>query len=121
MESMRQQKMGRQVQKELGDIFLKHGRDYFSNAMVTVTQVKLTPDLGIARVYLSIFPNQNGEELMEKVDSRKSEIRKHLGNQMGKRTRKIPDLEFFHDEVEEEASKIDRLLRSLNIPPKDKE
>lgn len=113
--------MGRQVQKELGDIFLKYGRDYFSSAMVTVTQVKLTPDLGIARVYLSVFPNKDTDVLFEKIENKKSEIRKHLGNQLGKRTRKIPDLEFFHDETDEHASNMDKLIASLNIPPSDKE
>lgn len=116
---MRQQKMGRQVQKELSDIFLRHGREYFSGAMVTITQVKLTPDLGVARVYLSVFPNKDTERLFETVDQRKSEIRRQLGNQLGKRTRKIPDLVFFHDDIEEEASRIDKLIDDLNIPPAD--
>lgn len=117
MESKRQQKMGKEVQKVLSDIFIRHGRNYFKGVMVTITQVKLTPDLGLARVYLSIFPNKNGEEFFENLEKHKSEIRKHLGNEMGKRTRKIPDLEFYHDEVEEEASRIDKLISDLNIPP----
>lgn len=109
--------MSRQVQKELSDIFLRHGREFFSKSMVTITQVKLTPDLGVARIYLSIFPNENSEVIFEKLEERKSEIRRHLGNQLGKRTRKIPEITFFHDEVEEEASRIDQLIDKLNIPP----
>lgn len=109
--------MGKEVQKVLSDIFIRHGRDYFKNVMVTITQVKLTPDLSLARVYLSIFPNTNSESFFDSLDKRKSEIRRQLGNEMGKRTRKIPDLEFVHDEVEEEASRIDKLLSDLNIPP----
>ena len=117
MESMRQQKMGRQVQKELSDIFLKYGRDYFSNQMVTITQVKMSPDMGLAKVYLSVFPNENTDQLFEKLDHKKSEIRKHLGHRIGKRTRIIPEIAFYHDEVEEHASKMDQLLNSLHIPP----
>lgn len=109
--------MGKEVQKVLSDIFIRHGRDYFKNAMVTITQVKLTPDLSVARVYLSIFPNKDSEVFFENLEHRKSEIRKYLGNEMGKRTRKIPDLAFFHDEVEEEASRIDKLISDLKIPP----
>jgi ribosome-binding factor A len=120
MESMRQQKMGRQLQKELSDIFLRHGRDYFGNHMVTITQVKVSPDLGLAKIYLSAFPNKDTDGLFEKLEQKKSEVRKHLGNQIGKRTRIIPELAFFHDEVEEYASNIDRLISSLNIPPADK-
>lgn len=109
--------MAKEVQKVLSDIFARHGRNYFKNVMVTITQVKLTPDLSVARIFLSLFPNKNSEELFENLENKKSEIRKHLGNEMGKRTRKIPDLTFFHDEVEEEASRIDKLISDLNIPP----
>ncbi len=121
MESMRQQKMGKEVQRELSDIFLRHGRDYFSTSMVTITQVKMSPDLGLARIYLSVFPNTDTDKLFEKLEMKKGEIRKHLGNQLGKRTRKIPEIAFFHDEVEEEASRIDRLIDNLDIPPADPE
>jgi ribosome-binding factor A len=117
MESMRQQKMGRQVQKELSDIFLKYGRDYFNNQMVTITQVKMSPDMGLAKVYLSVFPNESADKLFENLDHKKSEIRKHLGNRIGKRTRVIPEIAFFHDEVEEYASKMDKLISNLHIPP----
>ena len=113
---MRQQKMGRQVQKELSEIFMKHARDYFPKSMVTITQVKLTPDLGIAKVYLSVFPNENVDQLFETLDSKHGDIKKQLGNQMGKRTRRIPSITFFHDEVNEHASRMDKLIDDLNIP-----
>jgi len=117
MESMRQQKMGRQLQKELSDIFLRHGRDYFGQHLVTITQVKVSPDLGLAKVYLSAFPNTGTDALFEALDKKKNEVRKHLGHQIGKRTRIIPELAFYHDEVDEHASKMDQLISSLNIPP----
>lgn len=117
MESMRQQKMGKQVQKELSDIFLRHGRDYFGHQLVTITQVKMTPDLGLAKIYLSLFPNEGADKVFTNLEHRKSEIRKFLGQKMGKRTRVIPEIAFYHDEVEEEASRMDRLINSLHIPP----
>jgi len=119
MESMRQQKIGRQIQKDLGDIFLRHGRDYFGSSMVTITEINVTPDLAIASVYLSVFPNENTDQFFEKLESKKNEIRKRLGNQMKKRARIIPELNFFHDETTEHASRMDKLIDGLNIPPAD--
>ena len=119
MESKRQQKMGRQIQKDLGDIFIRYGRDYFGNSMVTITEIGVTPDLGIASVYLSVFPNENTDEFFEKMESKKSEIRRRLGNQMSKRARIIPELNFFHDETTEQASQMDKLIDDLNIPSED--
>lgn len=119
MESMRQQKMARQIQKDLGDIFLRYGRDYFGHLMVTITEIEITPDLSIASVYLSVFPNENTKTFFEKVEARKSEIRRRLGNQMSKRARIIPELNFYHDETTEHASHMDKLIDGLNIPPVD--
>jgi ribosome-binding factor A len=119
MESMRQQKMGRQIQKDLGDIFLRHGRDYFGNSMVTITEIEVTPDLAIASVHLSIFPNENTDQFFETLETKKNDIRRRLGNQMSKRARIIPDLNFYHDETSEHASQMDKLIDDLNIPPAD--
>ncbi len=119
MESMRQQKMSRQIQKDLGDIFLRHGRDYFGNSMVTITEIEMTPDLAIASIHLSVFPNEKTDQFFEKLESKKSEIRRRLGNQMSKRARIIPDLNFYHDETTEHASRMDKLIDGLNIPPTD--
>lgn len=119
MESMRQQKMGRQIQKDLGDIFLRYGRDYFGHSMVTITEIEVTPDLSVASVHLSVFPNDNTDEFFQKLESKKNEIRRRLGNQMRKRARIIPDLRFFHDETAEQASKMDHLIDGLNVPPAD--
>ena len=119
MKSMRQQKMGRQIQKDLGDIFLRHGRDYFGNSTVTITEIEVTPDLAIARVHLSVFPNENTDQFFETLETKKSDIRRRLGNQMSKRARIVPDLNFFHDETSEHASRMDKLIDDLKIPPAD--
>ena len=119
MESMRQQKMARQIQKDLGDIFLRYNRDYFGNFMVTITELKVTPDLGIASVYLSVFPTDNTDQFFEDLELKKSEIRRRLGNRMSKRARIIPELNFFHDETTEKAARMDKLIDNLNIPPED--
>lgn len=114
--------MGRQIQKYLGDIFLHYGREYFGNSIVTITEIQVTPDLALANVYLSVFPNEHTGTFFETLEAKKKEIRKRLGGQMSKRARIIPDLNFFHDETTENASRMDKLINSLNVlPDKDTE
>ncbi|QSE98572.1 ribosome-binding factor A [Fulvivirga lutea] len=120
-ESTRQQKYSKLIQKDLSEIFQKDKIGIFGKAFVTIADVLVTPDLSIAKIYLSMMLVPNKEELLEKIRSHKSEIRKILGNKIGKQVRIVPDLLFFIDEVEEKASKIDSLIDSLDIPPADEE
>ena len=117
MSGKRQIKFGKQIQKDLSDIFQKDSRHYFGHSLVTITGVEMSPDLSLARVYLSVFPIKNAEEVFEKLDHHKSEVRKHLGNKIGKLVRIVPELAFFHDDTEETASHMDHLIDSLVIPP----
>lgn len=120
-ESTRQQKYAKLIQKDLSDIFKKDKMGVIGNNFVTIADVKVTPDLGIAKIYLSMMLVQDREALLEKIIERKSEIRKILGNMIGKQVRIVPDLSFYIDEVEERASHIDNLIDSLDIPPADEE
>lgn len=120
MESKRQVKYGKQLQKDLAEIFQQDPSHYFGSTLGTITEVTVSPDLGLARIYLSIFPNQKAEEVFDHLNQIKSEIRLKLGKKIGKKVRIIPELAFFHDDTEEKASKIDNLINKLNIPPEDK-
>ena len=91
------------------------------NNFVTIADVKVTPDLSIAKIYLSMMLVKDREDLLDRILSKKSEIRKILGNMIGKQVRIVPDLAFYIDEVEERASRIDNLIDSLDIPPADNE
>jgi len=115
MESMRQQKYGRLIQKELGDIFLKESRPLVGNAMVTITRVEVSPDLALAKVYLS-FLLGNNKELFEQINAAKKAIRKNLGNRIGKSVRIVPEIAFFRDESSAYAQHMDQVLSDLNIP-----
>ena len=117
MDSLRRNKYSRQIQKDLGDILLRNSSTYYGNNMVSVTEVEVSPDLSLARVYFSIFPDANADSVMEKLESRKSEIRGHLGRLIGKQARKVPELAFFNDNGESNAQKIESLINSLEIPP----
>jgi ribosome-binding factor A len=116
-ESTRQQKYAKLVQKELSDIFLRDQRGILDNAFVTIADVKMSPDLSVARVFISMLLAKEKERVLENINSRKGEIRKALGNRIGKQVRIIPELIFIKDEVEENANRIDELIKNLNIPP----
>jgi ribosome-binding factor A len=118
--TVRQQKYGRLIQKELSDIFLKDKRGFLGNTFVTIAEVKLSPDLSIAKVYLSLTLAKDKNAVLKNIQHHKSEIRKALGDRIRNQARIIPDLLFFIDEVEENAQKIEDLIKSLNIP-KDKD
>lgn len=120
-ESTRQQKYSKLIKKDLSDIFQKDKMGLFGNSFITIADVQVTPDLSIAKIYLSMMLVKDKESLLESITSRKSEIRKILGNLIGKQVRIVPDLQFFKDEVEEQASKIDQLIDSLDIPPAEDE
>lgn len=120
-ESTRQLKYSKLIQKDLSDIFQRDKIGIFSGSFVTIADVKMSPDLGIATVYLSMLMVKEKEALLDKINDHKNEIRRDLGNKIGKQVRIVPDLRFFIDEVEEEASKMDKLIDSLDIPPADEE
>ena len=118
--TVRQQKYGRLIQKELSDIFLKDKRGFLGNSFITIAEVKLSPDLSIAKVYLSLTLVKDKNVVLKNIQHHKSEIRKALGDRMRNQARIIPDLLFFIDETEESAQKIEDLIKSLHIP-KDKD
>jgi len=120
-ESTRQKKFSRLVQREIGEILLEDRKGILNNKMVSIVQVKMSPDLAIAKIYLSMLLEQEKERILENINNRKSEIRKILGNRIGNQVRVIPELIFFIDTVEEEANRIESLIDSLEIPPEPKE
>ncbi len=117
--TVRQQKYGRLIQKELSDIFLKDKKGFLGHAFITIAEVRLSPDLSIAKVYLSLTLAKDQEAVLKNIQHHKSEIRKALGDRIRNQARIIPDLIFFIDEVEENAQRMEDLIKNLNIP-KDK-
>lgn len=117
----RQQKFSRLIQKELSEIFQRDKRGILDNAFLTITDVKVSPDLSVARVYLSMMLAKDKEKVLEKVNLHKKEIRKALGDKIGKQVRIVPDIVFFIDEVEERAQRIEDIIKNLNIPPETKD
>jgi ribosome-binding factor A len=116
-ESKRQLKFSKLIQKDLGNLFQQDTKNLFGRAFITVTSVKMSPDLGLAKVYLSFLQVTNSKEMLEKINSHKKEIRKMLGQKIGKQVRIIPDLMFYFDDSAEYAARMDELISNLKIPP----
>lgn len=118
--STRQQKVGKLIQKEMSDIFLRDRRGLLENAFLSIVEVRVSPDLGVAKIYLSMMLAKDKQGLLEKINDHKKEFRKLLGDKVGKQLRIVPEIIFYLDEVEENAQKLDEVIKNLNIPPEDK-
>jgi ribosome-binding factor A len=121
MESKRQQKVARQLQKDLSEIFQREVPHLFNGAFITVTNVRVSPDLSVARVYLSFLATKNKDLLLETIQEKGKVIRQHLGDRVRHQLRIVPELVFFLDDTAEYADKMERLFSGLDIPPAPKE
>lgn len=111
-QSTRQLKVSRQLQRDLSEIFREKGTQSFSGAMITVTSVRISPDLSVARVYISIFPSAKTKEVLEIVESSAKAIRGELGKRVAKQLRIVPQLVFIVDDSQDYVQKIDELLKN---------
>lgn len=111
MENTRQEKIARMLQKEFGDIFVLYARK-IQGVIITVSEVRISPDLSIARVYLSIFPTEKAAELIERINLDTKALRFELGQRVRHQLRLIPELTFYNDESIERLNRIDELLKA---------
>ena len=111
MENTRLNRLERLLQKDLGSIFMVEAKGLFNGALITVTKVRITRDLSIARVYLSIFGTDNKEGLVAEVRLHSKMIRTALAQKIKNQVRKIPELEFYHDDSLDYIENIDKLLK----------
>lgn len=110
METTRQNKIARLIQKELSDIFLKQAKA-MNGVIVSVTAVRISPDLSIARAYISVFPSEKSATIVENLNANMGGIRFELGNRVRHQLRIIPELKFFVDDSLDYAEHIDELLK----------
>ncbi len=119
--TVRQQKYGRLILKELSDIFQRNQRGWLGSEFITVADVRMSPDLSFAKVYISMMLVKDKDKLLGLLDTHKKEIRKALGERIRNQARIVPEIAFFRDEVEENAQRMDDILKNLHIPPTEKE
>jgi ribosome-binding factor A len=113
-EGKRQKQVGALLQQELSDIFQRMGLGMIEGGLVSITSVRLTPDLLEARVYLSFFQVKDRAVAMKKITETAWEIKRELASRVKHQVRRIPLLQYFLDDTLEHASKMDELLKNLN-------
>ena len=110
METTRQKKIATLIQQEMSIIFQRKSLE-FMNKMITVTVVRMTPDLGTAKIFLSIFPDDQKQEVFKIITEKSSNLRFELGNKIRNQIRKIPVVHFYIDDSLDYVEKIDELLK----------
>ncbi|MEE1347981.1 MAG: 30S ribosome-binding factor RbfA [Bacteroidales bacterium] len=110
MESTRQKKISRLLQKETAEMFQRELKELLLGAMLSVTNARVSSDLSVAKFYLSIFPDAKAQEVLDNINNAKVKVRFALGKRVGKQLRIIPELTFFLDDSLNYLENIDRLL-----------
>lgn len=111
-ESTRQKKVSRLIQKEVAEIFLRKGSEYAPGKMISVTRVRISPDLSFAKIFLSIYPSGNQEQILHSVQEHAPRIRFDLGHKVRSQLRIVPEIAFFIDDSLDYIDNINKLLKS---------
>ncbi len=115
MESKRQAKFARVIQKELGEIFQRDGSAMLPGILITITKVRVTSDLSLARTYISFFNSPDSNTSLNSIRSQSREIRYKLGTRIKDQVRAIPALEFYVDDTNEYSERIDKIFDQINL------
>ena len=121
MESKRQQKFAGVLQEELAQVFQREGEAFLPNTLVTITRVRVSPDLAVAKVYLSFFNTTNTTLSINTVNAHAGEIRYKLGARIRHQVRVVPELTFFVDDTNEYVERMDHLFDKIAKEPRQKE
>ncbi len=110
IESTRQQKIAKQIQKDIADIFQRDMRELFKGILLTVTAVRVSPDFSYAKIYVSVFPFDRNEELLATLKKENWAIRKALGSRIKHQIKSVPEIDFFLDDSLEYIENIDKAI-----------
>lgn len=117
-ESNRQRKVAQIIQEDFAELFRRQSAESKQNFLISVSDVKVTADLSIAKIYLSIFPQDFRKPVMKEIEENKASYRNFIGQKMGKQVRIIPELNFYLDTTLDDAERIDKELRGEGDNPK---
>ena len=109
-ESTRQQKVSKEILRKMAEIIRSKGMAAFDGAMVTVSGVKISPDLSVARIYVSIFPSKKADNVLNILKDNTKALRGELGHAMSKQLRIVPEISFFLDSSLDYVAHIEELL-----------
>ena|ERR1700716_3994118 len=115
-EGKRQKQIGGMLHQELSDIFQRMGLNMTGGGMISITAVKITPDLLEARIYLSLFQVKDPQAIMKAIQEKSWEIKKELVPRIKQQLRRIPELKFFRDDTLDQVFKMDELLKKIKPP-----
>lgn len=113
LEGKRQKQVAGLINEELNDIFLRMGLNMMDGGMVSISSVKITPDLFDARVYLSLFKVKDNVAALKKIEEKNKEIRHELGKRVRHQLRSIPELKFYMDDTLEYVEKMEELFKKI--------
>ena len=117
-ESKRQQRFAGVIQQDLAEMFQRDGNSWAPGAFITVTRVRVTPDLAIARIYLSFLNTKTAQSDIESIRSKSSEIRYKLGVRIKNQARIVPQLEFFLDDTNEYVEHMYKIFEKISKEPR---
>lgn len=117
MPTLRQNKVSRLIQKELAEIFQKEMRNAFGSGIISVTHVFMSPDMGFAKTYLSLFGVPDKEKALGAIRKQVREIRRALGTRVGRQLRVVPEIAFFIDDSGDYAEKMEKVFSTITISP----
>ena len=113
-EGKRQKQVGSLIQEELNQIFQRSGLNMLDGGMVSISSVKLTPDLLEARVYLSFYKVSDPKAALKKIQERSGEIKREFGNRVRQQLRRIPEIKYFKDETLDHVFKMEELFKQIS-------
>lgn len=116
-ETNRQRKVAQIIQEDFAELFRKQAAESKQSFLVSVSDVKVTADLSIAKIYLSIFPQEFRTAIMNEIEANKSQYRNFIGQKMGKQVRIIPELQFYLDTSLDDVEKLERELKGKGDNP----
>lgn len=117
-ESKRQQRFAGVIQQDLAEMFQREGNSWAPGAFITVTRIRVTPDLAIARVYLSFLNTKTAKADMDSIKAKTNEIRYKLGTRIKNQARIVPQLEFFLDDTNEYVEHMDKIFDEISKEPR---
>lgn len=106
------------IHRVVNEYIIKEGKSFLKNEFVTVMGIKLSPDLSVALIFISVLNNSKSDFVNGRFQERSHEIKQYIVKAIGKKIRKIPEIKFIIDSTEYEASRVNNIISNLNIPPK---
>lgn len=106
------------IHQVINEYLIRDGKSFLGNEFVTIMGIKLSPDLSVALIFVSVLNNEKSQFVEEKLLERKYDIKQFLARSIGKKIRKIPEIKFILDSSEHDASRINKIISDLDIPPK---